>query len=124
MIRVSEKGIKPQCPSVCRKKGNQYSKNPSKKINSVRRRIFPITAPWDIVSNFFMPKLRALPTANKKEGKTRSVGVKPCQWAWLRGQYESASEPGSLTMIMKHTVIPRNMSRANDLWEVAVISGR
>ena len=43
-------------------------------------------APLLMPSNFFMEKLMALPTANKNEGKTRSVGVKPNQAAWSSGE--------------------------------------
>jgi hypothetical protein len=57
-----------------------------------------------------MEKLMALPTANKKEGNTRSVGVKPCHAACSRGENAAAPLPGVFTMIMKHKVMPRNTS--------------
>src|SRR6476620_8147931 len=55
-------------------------------------------------------KLMALPTANKKEGKTRSVGVKPCQPACSSGAKGAAPLPGVFTMIMKQIVMPRKTS--------------
>ena len=55
-------------------------------------------------------KLIALPTANKNDGKTRSVGVKPCQAACSNGLKGTAPLPGVLTIIMKQIVIPRNTS--------------
>lgn len=59
-----------------------------------------------------MAKLKALPTAKRKEGNTKSVGVKPFQSACLSGQKTAAQLPGVLTMIMKQTVSPRNTSKA------------
>jgi len=52
----------------------------------------------------------AFPTANKNDGNTRSVGVKPCQAAWFSMAKGSAPLPGVFTIIMKQTVIPRNTS--------------
>jgi hypothetical protein len=67
-----------------------------------------------------MVNAMALPTANKKEGKTRSVGVKPCQEACSRGS--NGADPAWLfTMIMKHTVIPLKTSRAVKRWVVDMI---
>src|ERR1700744_2567150 len=72
-------------------------------LNSLRRKAFS--------DSYFPPeKLRALPTANKKEGKTRSVGVNPNQGAWSSGTYGSAPEPGAFTMIMKQIVNPLKIS--------------
>ena len=61
-------------------------------------------------------KLMALPTAKRNEGKTRSVGVKPCHWACNNGEYVVCPLPGVFTMIMKQTVMPRNTSRASERW--------
>jgi len=36
--------------------------------------------------HFGITKLKALPTANKKEGNTRSVGVNPCHCACNNGE--------------------------------------
>ena len=55
-------------------------------------------------------KLMALPTANKNDGNTRSVGVKPCQVACSRGAKGVAPLPGVFTMIIKQMVMPRNTS--------------
>lgn len=57
-----------------------------------------------------MEKLIAFPTANKKEGNTRSVGVNPCHEACNSGANGVAPLPGVFTIIMKHTVMPRNTS--------------
>ena len=83
--------------------------------------IFPTTCPWLIVWNFFIAKLIALPTANRKEGKTRSVGVNPCQAECCNWEKERVSLPGVLTMIIKQTVIPLKMSSASDREDGAVI---
>ena len=68
------------------------------------------------VVNFDFEKLSALPTANKKEGNTRSVGVKPNQSAWVKGAQCAAPEPGELTIIIKQMVIPRKMSSVVNLF--------
>jgi hypothetical protein len=60
-------------------------------------------------------KLSALPTANKKDGKTKSVGVKPCQLACLKGAKVCNASPGVLTMIIKQIVIPRKTSNDKNL---------
>jgi hypothetical protein len=54
----------------------------------------------------------ALPTANIKDGNTRSVGVKPFQWAWCSGAKVVASLPGMFTIIIKQIVIPLKTSSA------------
>src|SRR5579875_4046489 len=54
----------------------------------------------------------ALPTANKKEGNTRSVGVKPCHCACSSGAKGVAPLPGVFTIIIKQMVMPRNTSNA------------
>jgi hypothetical protein len=54
----------------------------------------------------------ALPTANKKEGNTRSVGVKPCHVECSSGGYGMAPLPGLFTMIIKQMVIPLKTSNA------------
>jgi len=56
-----------------------------------------------------MEKLIALPTINKNEGKTRSVGVRPFQRECISGANGGAL-PLLLTIIIKQTVIPRNIS--------------
>ena len=71
-------------------------------------KIFPNTCDCDKLFHFFITKLIALPTANMKEGKTKSVGVKPCYAAWFNGAYAVALLPGVFTIIIKQTVMPRN----------------
>src|ERR1700733_6330291 len=123
MIRVWLKGLKAQLPlSPCSTNGNQYIRKPIRKMSAVRRKIFQSTAPWLMFANFFIEKAMAFPTAKRKDGKTRSVGVKPCQWACCKGAKDRDSLPGVLTMIMKHTVIPRKTSRGRDLEEVGVVA--
>ena len=78
------------------------------KIQAVRLRIFKNT-PLSVACLPFV-KLSALPTANKKAGKTRSVTVKPCHAACSKGANGVAPLPGVLTMIMKQTVMPLNTS--------------
>jgi len=90
------------------------------KIRKVLLKIFSKTSELSICWNFFMVKLMALPTANRKEGNTRSVGVNPFHLAWLSGQ--NASPPGLFTIIMKQIVIPRNTSRDKNLGEVSAIN--
>ena len=60
-------------------------------------------------------KLIALPTANKNEGNTRSVGVKPCHEACSNGAKGAAPLPGVFTMIIKQIVIPLKTSSAKNL---------
>jgi hypothetical protein len=52
----------------------------------------------------------ALPTANRKKGKTKSVGVQPCQLAWAKGLKVLAQEPGLFTKIINATVAPLKTS--------------
>ena len=54
----------------------------------------------------------ALPTANKKNGKTKSVGVHPCQLACANGLKICPQEPGLFTRIIKATVAPLKTSNA------------
>ena len=60
-------------------------------------------------------KLSAFPTANKKDGNTKSVGVNPCQLACLKGAKVCNASPGVLTMIIKQIVIPRKTSNDKNL---------
>ena len=59
-----------------------------------------------------MVKAMAFPTANKKNGNTRSVGVQPCHPAWSKGGYMYFQLPGLFTSIIKATVAPLNTSKA------------
>jgi hypothetical protein len=58
----------------------------------------------------------ALPTANKKEGNTKSVGVNPFHSACKNGANVAAPSPGVFTMIIKQIVIPLNTSSDKNLW--------
>lgn len=66
-------------------------------------------------------KLIALPTANKNDGKTRSVGVNPCHCACSSGEKASAPLPGVFTIIIKQIVIPLKTSRERNRWLGAFI---
>ena len=81
-------------------------------MSNVRLITLPKKAPLPSARYFSIEKLIALPTAKRKDGNTRSVGVKPCQLACNSGENGSAPSPGVLTMIIKQTVNPRNTSRA------------
>ena len=83
-----------------------------RKMRNVLFRIFETTAALLQVFHLSITKLRALPTAKRKDGNTRSVGVKPCQLACKSGEKVFEPSPGVFTMIMKQMVIPRNTSRA------------
>ena len=61
---------------------------------------------------FLKEKNIAEPIMNKKKGKTKSVGVQPCQSACNNGAYTCAQEPGVLTKIIKAIVIPLKASSA------------
>src|SRR5688500_4754543 len=113
MILVPESGFKYKEPSSANaKNGYQYSRKPSKKINTVLFNIFRRKAEWFNCWSFSNEKLIALPTAKRNEGNTRSVGVNPCQSACSNGSKGVAPLPGLFTIIMKQTVSPRNTSSA------------
>ena len=63
------------------------------------------------VSSLGITKARALPTAKRKNGNTRSVGVSPCHAACSSGSKICDHVPGLFTSIMRQTVAPRNTSR-------------
>ena len=63
------------------------------------------------LSHLGKTKLMAFPMANKKEGNTKSVGVKPCQLACIKGAKVCAPSPGVFTMIIKQMVIPLKTSK-------------
>src|SRR5690242_2538824 len=81
---------------------------------TVRFKIFPTTSAFPKPAHFCITKLIAFPTAKRKEGKTRSVGVKPCHLACNKGEKVTESSPAVFTMIIKQMVIPRNTSRAKN----------
>src|ERR1035437_174333 len=76
------------------KKGNQYIKYPSKKIRTVLLAIFNSTSDCVFCFHFSATKLKALPTAKRKEGNTRSVGVKPFHLACNKGENVTPPLPG------------------------------
>ena len=86
------------------------SKRPIAKMSSVRcatRRQNTAAGP---VCSAGITKASALPTANRKNGNTRSVAVQPCHGAWASGGYIADQVPGLLTRIISATVAPRNTS--------------
>lgn len=72
--------------SVHLKKGHQFRKRPIRNINTVRFAIFFQKITFPATSRRGNTKDIALPTANKKKGKTKSVGVRPCQGACSSGE--------------------------------------
>jgi len=66
-------------------KGYQLRKRPIAKMMSVLFIIFLQKAASPASLSRGITKLMALPTANKKKGKTRSVGVRPCHLACANG---------------------------------------
>ena len=59
---------------------------------------------------------KAFPTAKRKEGKTKSVGVKPCQLACSNGPKVKLQSPEVFTIIIKQIVNPRKTSKALNLF--------
>lgn len=107
MRSVSREIIEPEEKST---NGNQFNKNPIRKISANRLSVFVQNFRESLVSVRFTVKANALPTANRKDGNTRSVAVNPCHDACNRNGYTSSHEPGEFTIIMKQTVMPRNTS--------------
>ena len=62
-------------------KGLQFKNSPIPKIKRVRFIIFDQNSAAPAFCNLGITKDMALPTANKKKGNTKSVGVQPCQLA-------------------------------------------
>jgi hypothetical protein len=62
----------------------------------------------------------ALPTAKRKEGNTRSVGVKPSHSACSRGA-KATGPYWLLTMIMEQSVMPLKTSRAVNLCVIDIM---
>ena len=81
------------------------------KINRVRLTTFPQNFAGPAASKRGITKDIALPTANKKKGNTKSVGVQPCQGACSSGPKICAQDPGLLTRIISATVAPLKTSR-------------
>src|SRR5690606_11471908 len=92
-------------------KGHQLIKSPIAKINTVRLSTFFQKTAGPASCSRGITKDMALPTANKKKGKTRSVGEQPCQAACLSGVNMCVHVPGLFTIIISATVAPRNTSK-------------
>jgi hypothetical protein len=95
--------------------GNQYIKKPRANKINVRFKMVNSTVDLPNFSTLGKTKLSELPTANKKDGNTKSVGVNPCQLACLKGAKVCNPSPGELTIIIKHIVIPRKTSNDKNL---------
>ncbi len=65
--------------------GNQFKNKPIQKMSRVRLITFCQKTLSPAASNLGITKAMALPTANKKNGNTKSVGVQPCQLACSSG---------------------------------------
>ena len=78
--------------------------------------ILPSTSARVFSSHLRITKLMALPTANKNDGKTKSVGVKPFHLACCRGAKVKEPSPEVFTMIIKQMVRPLKTSRARNRW--------
>lgn len=117
MIRRLSGDLNNSSPSLHRTKGNQFSSTPIPKISTVRKRIFFSTSADPSASYLEIENASALPTANRKNGKTRSVGVQPSQGACFSGAYTYFPLPGVLTSTIPAMVIPRKMSRARNRFD-------
>src|SRR5690606_4432812 len=109
-------GMNSNPESVHRKNGVQLRNNPIMKIRKLRQRTFlqNVAEPCAIVRG--ITKAMALPTANRKNGYTRSVGVRPCQAACSRGAKICDQLPGLLTRIIRQTAAPLNTSKERYLF--------
>ncbi|MNM94319.1 hypothetical protein D3C81_1067170 [compost metagenome] len=92
-------------------KGHQLIKRPIAKIKTVRLSTFFQKTAGPASCKRGITKDIAFPTANRKNGKTRSVGEHPCQVACLSGANMCAHVPGLFTIIISATVAPRNTSK-------------
>src|SRR5690606_39674469 len=86
MRRVSS-DLKTSWSSVHRTNGNSCSTHAMMIIKAARLKIFFITSPEPRASYFDMENASALPTAKRKKGNTRSVGVQPFQGECSSGGY-------------------------------------
>jgi hypothetical protein len=94
-------------------KGNQLSNNPIKKISKNHFVTFhkkPLSRSLFSVADRLKTNAIAFPTAKRKKGNTKSVGVQPCHGACSKGGYIYFQDPGLLTKIIKATVAPRKTS--------------
>jgi hypothetical protein len=82
------------------------------KINSV---LFPIFIRDSLFSELlYLEKEKNIetPTTNRKKGKTKSVGVHPCQLECSKGAKMCPQLPGVFTVIMVAMVMPLRTSSA------------
>ena len=91
-------------------KGHQFRNSPMRNISIDRVITFLQKTASPAASSRGITKAMALPTANRKKGNTRSVGVKPCQGACSRGSNICPQLPGLFTRIIRHTVAPLKTS--------------
>ena len=103
--------LKTNTPSDHFIKGLQFKKRPIANINKVRLITFFQKSLPVPKANFGITKLMALPTANKKKGNTKSVGVQPCQLACPKGLKICPQLPGLFTKIIRATVAPLKTSK-------------
>ncbi len=68
-------------------KGKVRVKAPKKRPKpiSFKLRILIFLYVSDVVALLWYENAIEVPTMNKKNGKTKSVGVYPCHWAWSKG---------------------------------------
>jgi purine nucleoside permease len=90
--------------------GLQFKNKPMAKMRMVLLTTFKKNAvPFS--SNLGITKAIALPTAKRKKGNTKSVGVHPCQGACSNGGNIFDHEPGLFTKIINATVAPLKTSK-------------
>ena len=109
-MRTFSQGLNTRLASLHFTNGLQFKNSPIKNISTVRLITFFQNSLLFPSCNLGITKDMALPTANKKKGKTKSVGVQPCQLAWAKGLKVLAQEPGLFTKIISATVAPLKTS--------------
>ena len=90
--------------------GHQFKKRPMRNISSDRVITFFQKIASPAASRRGITNAIALPTAKRKKGNTRSVGVKPCHGACSSGSNICPQLPGLFTRIIRHTVAPLKTS--------------
>jgi hypothetical protein len=91
--------------------GLQFKNNPITKMRMVLLTTFLKKNAVPFSSNLGITKAIALPTAKRKKGNTKSVGVHPCQGACSNGGNIFDHEPGLFTKIINATVAPLKTSK-------------
>ena len=97
-----------------------FSKNPVRKIKKALTTIFFNEATLSVSLYLAKANERAVPTMNRKKGKTRSVGVQPLHAACFKGEKTLPQDPGLLTKIIPAIVMPLSTSRAVYLLDAVV----